>query len=331
MIMTIIICTFNRAEMLPRVIESAIRNVHQLGDSEVLIVDNGSSDGTRALVNDIRKNSEVVRYCFEGRIGLSIARNRGLEEASGEFVGFVDDDGELPDFWAQAMIKEICASDQIVGVGGPVQPVFPRKEPPWVTSGSRRFFGEFHWRGAEQSLSWIPGGNSIWRRETLVRLGGFETSLGRIGKSPVGGSEESFLIIRLLSLGYRLAYSESSILFHHIEDRKLTFHWLASRYFGQGLTAQRLSRLRARLPEPESRPEDATFSILFRRAKSAIADFTRAIWTRDSSTAFDAVFILLLNLGRVVGKIELQRFWTRDQSSTHTATVKSNKEPRFEQ
>jgi glycosyltransferase involved in cell wall biosynthesis len=90
---TVVIPTYNRAHFLPRSLDSVLAQTHE--DFEVLVVDDGSSDGTAALMADYRDRDGRVRYLVQPQnAGVSAARNRGLHEARGEFIAFLDSDDE---------------------------------------------------------------------------------------------------------------------------------------------------------------------------------------------------------------------------------------------
>jgi glycosyltransferase involved in cell wall biosynthesis len=102
---SVIIPTFNRADMLRRAIDSVLQQ--SLPPRELMIVDDGSSDATRELVTAIQQRTTdsggvaraapQVRYLYQSNSGVSAARNRGIRHASGEWLAFLDsDDAWLP-------------------------------------------------------------------------------------------------------------------------------------------------------------------------------------------------------------------------------------------
>ncbi|MFV0445025.1 MAG: glycosyltransferase family 2 protein [Planctomycetaceae bacterium] len=99
-LVSIIIPTFNRSQLVGGAIESAL---HQTWEKlEVLIVDDGSTDDTAALVRSVAQRDGRVRFFAQNHQGVSVARNRGLAEARGELVAFLNsDDVWLP--WKLAM------------------------------------------------------------------------------------------------------------------------------------------------------------------------------------------------------------------------------------
>lgn len=88
-VVSVITPTFNRAAFLPQAIESVLGQT--FADLELLIIDDGSTDNTRQLVESYAQDKRV-RYFYQKNQGQSIARNRGLQEARGEFVCFLDSD-----------------------------------------------------------------------------------------------------------------------------------------------------------------------------------------------------------------------------------------------
>lgn len=94
---TVFTATFNRAHTLPRVLDSLERQT--LRDFEWLIVDDGSTDGTRALVEGWRSRTDVpIRYVHQDHAGKHVAFNRGVREAAGQlFLNFDSDDGAIPE------------------------------------------------------------------------------------------------------------------------------------------------------------------------------------------------------------------------------------------
>ena len=90
---SVIIPTYHREHLLPRAIDSVLSQTFE--DFEVLVIDDGPSAATAAVVADYEKRDRRVRYCAQPvNSGLSAARNRGLRESTGRYVTFLDDDDE---------------------------------------------------------------------------------------------------------------------------------------------------------------------------------------------------------------------------------------------
>ncbi len=111
-----IIPTFNRAHLLPRAVDSILSQT--LPPHSVIIVDDGSTDGTEKL---IKKNYPEIKYLKQDNLGVSAARNAGITATSCEWLAFLDSDDEwLPEKLARQMevlnlapAMKICHSDEI--------------------------------------------------------------------------------------------------------------------------------------------------------------------------------------------------------------------------
>ena len=125
---SIVICTQNRADLLADLLQTLSKQDLFRAFYEVIVVDNDSKDRTRRVAEDFCHKYENARYCIELQHGLSYARNRGMLEAKGEYVGYVDDDCKLPAQWL-TVAKEII--DQIAPAifGGPTYPFYNSQKP----------------------------------------------------------------------------------------------------------------------------------------------------------------------------------------------------------
>ena len=91
---TVILCTYNRCQILMKALESvAVSVMPESVEWEVLVVDNNSNDQTREVAQQIcRKHPAHFRYLFEPRQGKSYALNSGIRVGRGDVLAFMDDD-----------------------------------------------------------------------------------------------------------------------------------------------------------------------------------------------------------------------------------------------
>ncbi len=105
---SVIIPTYNRAKYLERAVYSVLQQT--LPCAELLVIDDGSTDETAAIIKTIKKmagRSEVeIRYIFQENQGAASARNRGIAEASHDMLCFLDSD----DWWKKEKIAEQWAA-----------------------------------------------------------------------------------------------------------------------------------------------------------------------------------------------------------------------------
>jgi len=94
---SVIIPTYNRAAKVQATIESALSQ--SFTDIEVIVVDDGSSDDTGKILGEVY--GDRIRYYFQKNQGVSVARNKGIEEARGEWIAFLDSD----DLWEEDKLE----------------------------------------------------------------------------------------------------------------------------------------------------------------------------------------------------------------------------------
>ena len=119
---TVAICTFNGADRLPEVLDHLLRQHVPAGVQwEVLVVDNNSQDQTAAVVADYvqrwRSDSQL-RYVFEPKQPTAYARNRAIQEAASDLVGFMDDDCLPAENWLAEAVQFGKTHPQAGAYGG---------------------------------------------------------------------------------------------------------------------------------------------------------------------------------------------------------------------
>src|SRR5437868_1294010 len=115
MVISVVLCTYNRSAGLRRTLESIHAAAPPGLACELIIVDNNSTDDTRAVAADFLTASGINgRYVFEKRQGLSHARNAGIRAATGEVLAFTDDDVTVHPKWlaslGEAFLQPDCAA-----------------------------------------------------------------------------------------------------------------------------------------------------------------------------------------------------------------------------
>ena len=145
---TVIIPTYNRAELLERALTSVLAQ-SRLPD-EVLVVDDGSADDTAARV---REGFPSVRLLEQENAGVSAARNRGIREASGEWLAFLDSDDE----WAPTKLETQMRQLEAATPPDP-PPGLPRRERFWI---------------AHSDEIWIRRGRRVNPRRRHAKRGGY--------------------------------------------------------------------------------------------------------------------------------------------------------------
>src|SRR6266404_2743397 len=130
--LSVAICTYNRAALLPRVLDSVTNQTPVGEEIEIIVVDNGSTDETREQIAARQRQDNRIRYIVEPRPGIAHARNRALEEARGEYLAFIDDDAWADKNWLVNLISPIgSVRPEPECVVGPVSLVWEDTRPDW--------------------------------------------------------------------------------------------------------------------------------------------------------------------------------------------------------
>jgi glycosyltransferase involved in cell wall biosynthesis len=242
---SVVISTRDRASLLESAIESVIAQDFPRERYEIIVVDNGSRDATRQVVERyVGKAPVPVVYCYEERAGVSFARNRGASLAQHEYVAFLDDDAAAVEGWLSAFDAAIAEHDA-VAIGGRVEPVVEAHvRPPtwWDDADIRGLFGLDHGAAVGgQSVArirwplWLGGGNAVYARRLLDEFGCFRTSLG-----PTGArrrvAEDIDLNVRLELADVPIHYAHNAVIRHVVTADRLTARYIRRRAYWAGRT-----------------------------------------------------------------------------------------------
>jgi GT2 family glycosyltransferase len=211
---TIAVCTRNRPDDLRGALEALMR----LPDDgqEVLVVDNApSDDATRRLVAGYPR----VRYVYEPRAGLDVARNRAIREARFDIVAFTDDDAAPDPSWLRNLVRNFAEDPLTMCATGLTMPLeleteaqeaFERYSPFGKGFRRRIFDGIVH---DPLSVGDVGSGNNMALRTRVLDLvGPFDEALDGGTPTRTGGDHEMFS--RILAAGYRIVYDPAALNWH---------------------------------------------------------------------------------------------------------------------
>lgn len=249
---SIIICTFSRADLLRRTLMS-LKNLLDIRQAEVIVIDNNSIDDIAEVVLeciDKLKGLVKLRYVFEPRQGLSVARNTGINEASAPIIAFLDDDALPFISWLPSIRNAFLRHPDAAAIGGVIIPDFATDRPDWLIQSLEMPYtivnlGEQVRRYPRKLYPF--GTNMAFRREVLQDVR-FPEDLERKRPSLLSG-EEAWVFRQLRKKGLNLYYIPGMTVRHHISEERLTKQWIKRRYYYQGVSMAMeskhvLSRLR---------------------------------------------------------------------------------------
>ena len=237
---SVLVCTYNRAELLANVLQTLGEQSLAPSEYEVIVVDNNSTDQTRIVAERFCQRYPNMRYCFEPKQGLSHARNRGWQEARGDYVGYIDDDAKAPQEWlpvAQEMIEKLTPGM----FGGPYYPFYNSPKPRWWKDSYREREHAEKARPLTGYYEYLSGGNIFFRRTLLEKMGGFDTNFGMSGNK-IATCEERELLLRIRKARpNELIYYDPRLYIKHLVDaKKMSFKWLIRHRFASGRSHGRM-------------------------------------------------------------------------------------------
>lgn len=284
---SVLVPTYNRAGYLRLCLEGLAAQSASRDSFEVIVVDNNSTDTTRevTLAFAMRHPELRLRYCRELRQSAGHARNRGVAEARGEIVCFLDDDTVASAQWLDAMLAGFA--DPSVGcAGGPAIPDYQgRPRPPWLEGELQGLLSGYNLPYTEPTPLRRPeqfpfACNLALRRQVFDQVGLFRPELDRVGSEVLTGGETE-LIGRCSRAGWQILFLPQAGVRHLMAPERLEKRYLYR--IGRGLALSHIIQTADRRPRVVARwlASDAWYAArMLLRLCQAIA-MRKRLWFDD--------------------------------------------------
>jgi GT2 family glycosyltransferase len=189
---SVLIVTWNRREALHRALESVLKQTHK--NIEIVVVDNASTDDTRALLRD--KYRDVIYIGSHKNLGCPSGRNLGFTHCRGKYVYCLDDDGWLKEDALEYSVQRAESEPRIAVVQSQINEVRDERVVLQRPSGAQGVY-----------INSFSGGCSLFRREAIQKVGYYPDDFLR-------QAEEEDLALRLLDAEYLCFFEPKSVMFH---------------------------------------------------------------------------------------------------------------------
>lgn len=225
---SIVISSYNRCASLLSTLEHFKDQDADTSTYEIIVVDNNSTDQTREVVEGFVETARQVNvhYCFEGRQGVSYARNLGITRSRGRIIAFTDDDIRPSQNWISSVKAAFDQFPEADCIGGRVLPDAATIFPSWLT--------EDHWTPLAlmdlgdkpieldvQNGPGLIGANLAVRSSALNEVGLFDPQLQRV-KESIGSMEDHEFLLRLSYAQKRIMYVPNLVVHAYIFPERLT-------------------------------------------------------------------------------------------------------------
>jgi len=236
----LLIPTYNRACLLHKCIESVISANHPRDLSiTVVVIDNGSSDDTKRVVESFACRNICLRYMLVPHRGKSAALNQALSQTDSELVGMIDDDEEIDPAWFQVICREFSADSDLDYIGGSCTPTWEQAKPSWFPP---RYVGAVGIAIRPERVPFsrafegmLMGGNAVIRRTTLESVLPYPEHLGKIGKK-IRSGEDEVIYHRLLGIAANGVVVPDLLIRHWIPAHRLTKSYFRRWTVGRGIS-----------------------------------------------------------------------------------------------
>jgi glucosyl-dolichyl phosphate glucuronosyltransferase len=306
-LISVIVCTRNRAELLTRAVASVVGQEFPRDDYEILVVDNGSTDRTPEVAAQFQGRADI-RCLREERVALCIARNTGWQAASGRYVVFFDDDAIALPGWLAAIRDGFGTAPEIGVIGGRVHPIWGGPRPSWLSDAIAGSLTIVDWGPSGKFIDdirreWLVGANMAVPKALLAEVGGFHPWLDRVGNNLLS-SGDVFLQKELMRRGYRCLYLPAMAVQHLVPASRLNQQWFVRRFYWQGVS-DAVMHLIEKKPSPPARVRLALArSAAVLRSPRRMASL---LLPTDRPNAFAAKCFALIDLGFISGLLGAAR------------------------
>jgi glycosyltransferase involved in cell wall biosynthesis len=200
---SVCVSTRNRAARLPGLLEHLERQTLDRNRFEVVIVDDGSTDHTAAVLDDIRRTSPLhIRVLRNDTAsGAAAGRNRAWRAARGRICAFTDDDCMPQPNWLQAGLDGM-GHDAVIGAGAVRWPPSQQR----LLGVSSRALTQ-----SDEIAHWCATANLFVRRDDLAAVDGFDEVQLRIA------GEDTDMALRVMATGVGFRYLADALVLHHVE------------------------------------------------------------------------------------------------------------------
>ncbi|MDQ3020495.1 MAG: glycosyltransferase [Bacteroidota bacterium] len=233
---SIIITTYNRANIIPMCLDSLINQSYSKSDYEIIIVNNNSTDNIEQVAaNYIKENPDVnIRYYFTSKRGQVYARQMGILASQNEILSFTDDDGILDSDWLKEISKVFLINDKVVGVAGKINIKWDEPPPDWIYE-YESYLGKLDY-GNEVKFEvgmYMNAGNLSIKKDVLIEVGGFNPEM--VGEWLIGDGETG-LWNKLKEKNYLIGWAPGALMHHYqIVKKNATVEDIKRRFMNNGI------------------------------------------------------------------------------------------------
>ncbi len=218
---SVVVPAFNEAKVIGRTVQALLGQTYPI--SEVIVVDDGSTDGTYDRASELFSSNPRVHLCRKASGGKAQALNYGFDKSESDLILAIDADTVVHPEAVSKLVRHFqdAKTGAVAGnakVGNRINLLTNWQALEYITGQNldRRAFA------LSNAIAVVPGAIGMWRRDAVLRVGGFTTDTL---------AEDTDLTLRLLRAGYKVEYEEEAIAYTEAPDTvrgflKQRFRWM---------------------------------------------------------------------------------------------------------
>ena len=233
-VISVVISTYNRQAYIITCLQCLAKQTLSASNFEAVVVDNNCTDNTAELVQRFLQEHPALpfRYVFEASKGVSFGRDRGIHEAKGTILIYLDDDAEAEPDLLKNYLNFFTAYPGAAAAGGRILPKYSEKpKPTWMSSWLNGFIAHVDLGGTirlfKGRMKYPIGCNMAYRKKYLEQIGGFNTLLTFRG-------DDKYIYLAVKKINPQIYYVPAALVYHNIPGRRLQFSYLRTLYLKTG-------------------------------------------------------------------------------------------------
>lgn len=203
---SVVIVNWNGKHYLSSCLISLRKQVYQ--DFEIIMVDNGSSDGSVDFVRENFPEVEVIESSVN--LGFAAGNNLGFQHAMGEYIALLNNDAEADPRWLDELVKVLDSSEKIAGACGTMSSLEEKERVVFTLTKIDPLSAKAYWinQASEQrEVDYLMGSGMLIRRSVIDQIGGLDEEY-------FAYFEETDWCARAIRAGYSLMYIPTAIVYH---------------------------------------------------------------------------------------------------------------------
>ncbi|UCF08770.1 MAG: glycosyltransferase family 2 protein [Thermoplasmata archaeon] len=255
---SVVICTYSIDRL--GYIEKTLKSLSAQTEKpfEIILVLDENKNLIKSAQARLSSLSSQLRILTTGEPGLSKARNKGVLNATGDIIAFIDDDAFADDRWLEQLTQPYV-DPKVMCVGGKIVPLWDGGRPSWFPEELDWIIGctyKGHPKRTCQVRN-VIGCNMSFRKVVFDKVGVFEDRIGRVGKKLLAGEEMEFCLRMARKLPEaKIVYEPTAIVNHYVPLERKRLNYILKRAYSEGISKAFISRHDGKNTEKELSTEN---------------------------------------------------------------------------